>query len=73
MPDIKQTPQNCKWAQPTLYLPLPYWLDAWDEPWTCVRDEKPRPLELTTECATCPRWEERPAVALSWTYAQVGL
>lgn len=67
------TPQNCRLAEPTLFLPLPYWLDAWDEPWTCVRDSAPRLLESTCECATCPRWQQRPPVGIAWTFAQVGI
>jgi hypothetical protein len=53
----KRTAANCKWARPTISLPSPIWLEAWNSPWTCVRDEKPRPLEDTTVCSDCPRWE----------------
>jgi len=55
----KHTPQACRWAQPTLFLPLPYWLDAWGMPWSCRRHEPTRLLETTSECAACPRWEPR--------------
>jgi hypothetical protein len=48
---------NCRWAESTLYMAGPLWLDAWDFPWTCMRDRTPRLLETTDECATCPRWE----------------
>ena len=40
--DDKHSAANCRWAKPTLFLPLPFWLEAWDYPWTCTRDEIPR-------------------------------
>ncbi len=55
----KQAPQTCRWAGQTLFLPLPYWLEAWDSPWSCQRDEAPRAIALTEECRECPRWEPR--------------
>ena len=57
--EFRYTPQHCRWAEPTLYLPLPFWLDGWDSPWSCRRGDPPRPIESTEECATCPRWEAR--------------
>jgi hypothetical protein len=59
--EIKRTPQNCRWAEPTLNLPLPYWLEAWNMPWSCRRDVPPRLIESTFECHDCPRWEPREA------------
>ncbi len=59
--EIKRTPQNCRWAEPTLNLPLPYWLEAWNMPWSCRRDVPPRLIESTFECHDCPRWESREA------------
>jgi hypothetical protein len=52
----KRTPQNCRWAEPTLFLTTPEWLEAWNTPWACHRDGT-RLLESTEECAACPRWE----------------
>ena len=66
-------PQNCKWAEPTLYLPLPYWLEAWNNPWSCRRDEPARPLQTTDECRTCVNWEARGPIGIGWTFAQAGL
>jgi hypothetical protein len=50
---------TCRWAVPTLFQPVPTWLDAWDRPWTCVRDNPARPLETTEVCHECSRWEAR--------------
>jgi hypothetical protein len=55
--EVKHTPQNCRWAEPTLSLPLPFWLEAWNSPWSCQRTDPARPIELSEECATCRRWE----------------
>ncbi len=55
----KRTAKNCAWAEPTLFLPLPFWVDAWNAPWTCRRDPAKRLIEDTRDCADCPRWEER--------------
>jgi hypothetical protein len=62
----KRTPQNCRWAEPTLYLPLPYWLEAWNMPWSCRRDDTPRLLLTTTECAACTRWAPRDRDGVVW-------
>ena len=37
--DDKHSAANCRWAKPTLFLPPPFWLEAWNCPWTCTRDE----------------------------------
>lgn len=72
--DSTHTPQRCRWAVPTLYLPLPNWLDAWEAPWTCYRDDVPRTLHTTEECLTCARWEARAEPqGISWAVAQMGL
>ena len=57
--DDKHSAANCRWAKPTLFLPPPLWLKAWDCSWTCTRDENPNVLETTEACADCPRWEQR--------------
>jgi hypothetical protein len=64
--ETKETVQNCKWAEPTLYQDGPYWLDAWNMPWTCRRDGDPRTLEDTDICQNCPRWEARPGQPIAW-------
>lgn len=48
---------SCRWAMQTLDLEPPLWLDAWNYPWSCVRDGDARPLGSTDECRTCPRWQ----------------
>jgi hypothetical protein len=73
MTETKRTAQNCRWAEPSLFMPLPYWMDVWDGPWTCVREPTPRVLESTAECAKCPRWEQRAAPGVAWMFAQLGL
>ena len=40
-------------------LPYPYWLDAEDKPWACLRDREAQTLEDTAVCKDCPRWEPR--------------
>ena len=71
--DPTHTVQRCRWAVPTLDLPLPNWLDAWDKPWNCRSDAAPRALESTTECLTCPRWEARAELGPQWALAHLGL
>lgn len=51
--------QHCRWADQTLLLDEPYWLNAWDFPWSCHRNGTPHPVEDTRECRTCARWERR--------------
>lgn len=53
--------QHCRWADQTLLLDEPYWLNAWDFPWSCHRNGAPHPVEDTRECRTCARWERRDA------------
>jgi hypothetical protein len=59
MTDIRRQ-EPCRWRGLTLFLPYPHWLGAEQDPWSCVRDVSPRPLETTEECLTCPRWEAKP-------------
>jgi hypothetical protein len=40
-----------------LFLPAPFWFEAENSPWACVRDAVPRILNGTDPCATCPHWE----------------
>jgi hypothetical protein len=51
--------QHCRWADQTLLLDEPYWLNAWDFPWSCHHNGEPHPVEDTRECRTCARWERR--------------
>jgi len=50
---------NCRWGVPTLFLQAPYWWEAEDRPWACVRGTRPRTLEATEPCANCPCWESK--------------
>jgi len=68
-----QTAHGCRWAVPTLFLPLPDWLDAWNRPWSCRRDGPPRPLESTECCCDCPRWQTRAELDVTMSFAQLGL
>lgn len=69
----KGAPQTCRWAEPTLYLPLPYWLEAWNAPWSCHRDGLPRLIETTDECGDCPRFEPRCRDGLMWNVGALAL
>lgn len=55
--------QHCRWAEQTLLLAEPYWLNAWDFPWSCRRDGEPRSVEDTRACRSCVRWESREQAA----------
>jgi len=55
----KHSAHTCRWARPTLFLPLPDWIDARDAPWSCRRREPTRLIESATECAKCTQWERR--------------
>lgn len=50
---------RCVWAEPTLLLPPPFWLEAWACPWSCVVQGDPQPLETTDVCRVCPWWLPR--------------
>jgi hypothetical protein len=52
--------QPCRWMGLTLFLPYPHWIAAEQDPWCCLRDQVPRPLDTTDQCHTCPRWEPKP-------------
>jgi hypothetical protein len=63
---------------PTLFLPEPYWCEAEESPWSCIREDAPRTLATTALCETCPKWEPRQSrtirstqvpIALDWFYA----
>ena len=51
--------QDCHWAVPTLLMPRPYWLSAWDSPWSCWNDRDVKVLQSTDGCQNCPLFRER--------------
>ena len=57
--DQRPSVENCRWARLTLRLPYPLWLESEDKPWSCLRNNEPRPLDDTAICHDCPRWEPR--------------
>jgi hypothetical protein len=52
--------QHCRWAESTLFLSAPEWLQAWDYPWSCRSTGSFRPITDTRTCQTCERWQPRP-------------
>ena len=56
-----RAPQSCHWGEPTLFLAHPFWLSAWDAPWSCSCPAHTGPLELTDTCTRCPDWKARHA------------
>jgi hypothetical protein len=56
---IERTVQQCRWAEPTLFLDAPWWLMAWDFPWSCQSAGTPAPVNDTAVCAHCVRWAPR--------------
>jgi hypothetical protein len=58
--NIEHHASTCRWAVPTIFLPAPFWWQAEDRPWACVRGETPRLLETTEACAECPHWDPLP-------------
>jgi hypothetical protein len=50
---------TCRWAVPTLFLRAPFWFEAENAPWACVRETASRVLDTTNLCASCPHWEPR--------------
>lgn len=49
--------QNCRWAEPTLFVPYPVWIASDDYPWSCRADGVPLPVEDTDMCSVCMRWQ----------------
>ena len=56
---MRHTPQSCHWSVPTLFMPHPYWLSAWDSSWHCWNDRAIWILDSTDVCVTCPLWRPR--------------
>lgn len=50
---------SCHWSVPTLLMPRPYWLSAWDSPWCCWNEQEVLVLTSTAGCPNCPLWEPR--------------
>ena len=56
---MRHVTQTCEWSVPTLFMPGPYWLAAWDDPWCCWNDKQLLVLPSTEICETCPMWKPR--------------
>ena len=56
---MRHAPQSCHWSVPTLFIPPPYWLSAWDSPWCCWNTRAIWILESTETCVQCPLWKSR--------------
>lgn len=57
--DHNRRQEPCRWVGLTLFLSYPYWLDAEQDPWSCLRNTIPRPLETTEDCRNCVNWEPK--------------
>lgn len=53
-----QSAATCRWGEPTLFMPAPFWRLASEFPWSCTVDGGTRILERSS-CGTCPRWYPR--------------
>ena len=51
--------RQCRWAEQTLHLGAPLWLDAWEYPWSCRSAGTYRPIADTRLCLECHRWVSR--------------
>jgi hypothetical protein len=54
-----RTVQQCRWAEPTLFVEDSSWTQATDYPWSCRADGDPEVVEDTEKCLTCGRWVPR--------------
>jgi len=69
----RHTPQSCHWSVPTLFMPQPYWLSAYDVPWCCWNHREIVLLHSTDVCAACQLWKPRnPVVEQAATVQPVG-
>jgi len=65
--------QDCCWSVPTLLMPRPYWLSAWDAPWSCWNERAIAVLTSTEGCEICPLWRARVASqGIGWTVPPEG-
>lgn len=55
--------QHCRWSECTLFQPMPFWLDAWERPWSCRVEGRVRVLADTDDCLRCSHWTPRDEVA----------
>ena len=55
----EQSTHSCHWSVPTLLMPWPYWLSAWDDPWSCWNGGDIWLLTSTDRCRSCPLWQPR--------------
>lgn len=60
---ITRAVQTCRWGTPTLMLAHPYWLEASQHEWSCVRGVTPCILTDPAVCRTCPFWSASDRVA----------
>jgi hypothetical protein len=59
---------TCRWAEPTVFAEPPLWFYANDCFWTCSSGNKPRLLQTTNTCCSCPQWalrDEEPGTSRS--------
>ena len=54
-----QSAHSCHWSVPTLFMPGPYWLFAWNTPWCCWNDHEILALRSTDGCVDCRLWKAR--------------
>lgn len=57
---IDHSVQQCRWAESTLFLAAPQWLEAWEYPWSCRSSGSFHPIADTRQCRVCDRWQARP-------------
>ncbi len=66
--------RTCRWAQPSVFVPLPGWMSIWRSPWTCLGDDGSRiTLDARVDCAICARWVERSQDDPAWVLTQVAI
>jgi len=63
LPLVHHDVQNCHWAVPTLFMPHPIWLNAWDFPWCCWNNHDVRVLPTSASCHTCLNFRPRAETA----------
>ncbi len=56
--ETRRMPQHCKWATPTLSMPSPIWLEAWEFQWSCLAEGRPRVITGIEQCLTCELFEK---------------
>jgi hypothetical protein len=56
---VERNVQQCRYAEATLFLAAPMWLDAWQFPWSCRSTGTSKPIADTRVCSECDRWVPR--------------